>query len=75
MPIEGMKFTFTNEEDEELEITLINLHYDFKSREFVEEQEDDTLVEELREPDRAECTVLPGRLEEYINYYKSFGWK
>jgi hypothetical protein len=73
--MEGMKIKFTNEEDEELEITLINLHYDFKSREFVEEQEDDTLVEELREPDRAECTVLPARLEAYINYYKSFGWK
>jgi hypothetical protein len=74
VPVEGMKIKFTNEEDEELEIMLINLHYDFKAREWVEDQQDDTLLEELREPDRSECTVLPGRAEEYINFYKSFGW-
>lgn len=74
-PVEGMKIKFTNDDGAELDITLINLHYDYSNKQFVEEQVDEALLEEIREPDRPECTISPTRMQEYMDYYKSFeGW-
>lgn len=75
VPALGMKFKLTNEEDDEMMIELINIHFDCGSREFVEEQQDEALVQDLRSADRIECVVTMQRMQEYINYYKSFGWE
>lgn len=75
VPLEGMKVKFTNEDEEELDIELINLHYDYSERTFVEWQQDDTLADELKQPDRSELSVMPARLAEYLDYYKSFGFE
>ena len=72
VPKEGMRIKFRNDEGEELDITLINVHYDYAEKAWVEEQQDDTLVEELKE--RPECNVLPERLQEYIDFHKTFGF-
>lgn len=66
---------FTNDDGEQLDVEFQDVYYDYENKEFVEEQQDDTLADEIRNSDGPECTVMPERLNEYINMYKSFGWE
>lgn len=75
VPYEGMKIKFINDDGDELEITLVNMHYDYNNREFVEHQEDDTLLDELRDPDRPECTITKERMQEYMAQYIAQGFE
>lgn len=74
-PFEGLKIRFDSEAGDTQDVELINLVYKMNDSEFYEEQEDSTLADEVRDSEGPECTVTPARLEEYINYYKSFGWE
>jgi hypothetical protein len=75
VPKEGFKVRLTNEGNETFDVEFVNLVYDFEARAFVEEHEDSTLVDELREGDGPEVTVTLDRLQQYIDFYKSFGWE
>lgn len=75
VPINGMKIRFTNDAGEQLDVEFQDVYYDYENKEFVEEQIDTQLIDELRESDGPECTILPERLKEYIEMYESFGWE
>lgn len=69
-PVEGMELVITNDDSEEYEITLGPPRYEFAESSFVEYQEDESLLEYLRE---GEYTLQTRT--ELINYYKSFGFQ
>lgn len=75
VPMEGMKFKFTNGDDDTLDITLVNLHYDYSTREFVEEQVDESLFEELRDPENPALNITKERAMEYLQTYITQGWE
>lgn len=69
-PVEGMTLVFSNEHDEEYEMTLGAPRYEFAESAFVEYQEDESLIEKIREGHTKEQA-----LNDLIEYYKSFGFK
>jgi competence transcription factor ComK len=75
VPYEGMKIKFTNEAEEELDITLVNLHYDYTNKQFLEEQVDESLFEELRDPENPACNITKERRDEYLQAYISQGFE
>jgi len=75
VPVENTIIRLTNDDNEVMDVQFVNLVYDVMGGFFLEEHEDRTLIDELREDNGPELTVTQQRLQEYIDYYKSFGWE
>lgn len=69
-PVEGMTLVFTNDDDEEYEITLGPPRYEFAETAFVEYQEDESWLERLRDGQTKEQSKT-----ELIAHYQSFGFR
>lgn len=69
-PIENMTLVFTNERDEEYEMTLGAPRYEFAESAFVEYQEDESWLEKIRDGETKDQA-----LNELIEHYKSFGFR
>ena len=69
-PVEDMSLVITNDENEEYEITLGTPRYEFAESAFVEYQEDESLIEYMRDGE-----YCPENRDELVNYYKSFGFE
>lgn len=69
-PVEGMTLVFTNEQDQEYELTLGAPRYEFSESAFVEYQEDDSVIDKMRDGLQKEQAV-----REMVNHYNSFGFR
>lgn len=69
-PTENMTLVFTNEQDEEYEMTLGAPRYEFAESAFVEYQEDESWLEKMRGGQTKDQS-----LNELIEHYKSFGFR
>lgn len=69
-PVEGLTLVFANDQDEEYEMTLAPPRYEFAESAFVEYQEDESLLEKIRDGIPKDQAA-----RELIDYYKSFGFK
>jgi len=69
-PAEGMTLVLQNDDGEEYEVELGPTRYEFAESAFAEYQEDDSLIELMREGEYG-----PVKLAETIAYYKSFGFE
>ena len=68
-PMEGTTLVIANEQDEEHEILLGAPRYEFAESAFVEYQEDESLLELLREGNYTSAVR-----DELVNYYTGFGF-
>lgn len=68
-PTENMTLVFTNEQDDEYEMTLGAPRYEFAESAFVEYQEDESWLEKMRDGDTKDHS-----LNELVEHYKSFGF-
>jgi hypothetical protein len=76
VPREGMRFRFTNEDKQELEVTLGNLVYDYDEKIWIEEQSDVGLAEYLRDSDNPDCTIRREHMDAYLQEnYLSHGFE
>lgn len=69
-PYEGMTLVLCNDDGDEHEIVLGPPRYEFAESAFVEYQEDDTLLDYMREEE-----YTPESRKELIDFYKSFGFE
>lgn len=70
LPVEGTVLVFSNEQDEEYELTLGTPRYEFAESAFVEYQEDDTWLEDIRCGESKD-----GAKTAIIKRYESFGFR
>lgn len=69
-PLEGMTLVIPNDEGEEYELILGPPRYEFAESAFVEYQEDETLLEYMREGD-----YCPANRDALYDYYAQFGFE
>ena len=70
MPVEGLTLVITNDAGDEHEMTLGPPRYEYAESAFVEYQEDDVLIEAVRDG-----TYTKEMQDEILAQYKSFGFK
>lgn len=69
-PVEGMTLVIPNDEGEEYELTLGPPRYEFAESAFVEYQEEETLLEYMREG-----TYSTEIKDSLVSYFRSFGFE
>jgi hypothetical protein len=69
-PTEGMTLVLPNEDGEGYELTLGAPRYEFAESSFVEYQEDETLLDYMREGD-----YCPANRDALYSFYASFGFE
>lgn len=70
VPVEGMTLVISNDADEEHEIVLGAPRYSYSDSSFVEYQEDESMMEAIREGNYTSTEV-----NRLVSYYESFGFK